>query len=239
VSLLSEIQAIDDLIMPRRCVFCGVRSYAEEKSVCWSCRTDLPWIEFSCNRCAEPLSVETPAAVNCAACQRRPPPLIRSVAPLEYSFPIDAAIKALKFNRKLFYAPALSEILCASSSSLPADIDVILPVPLHWRRKAMRGFNQATELGKPLARHLGLPLLKGVCRQQATPFQSGLAASERLRNLRQAFACSKPIAHKHVLIVDDVITTGATTRQLAIVLLASGAKKVSALAVARASLRIV
>lgn len=225
--------------MPRHCVFCGVRSYAEEKSVCSSCRTDLPWIEYSCKTCAEPLPVETSAAVNCAACQRRPPPLIRSVAPLEYSFPIDAAIKALKFNRKLFYAPALSEILCASSSSLPADIDVILPVPLHWRRKAMRGFNQATELGKPLARHLGLPLLKGVCRQQATPFQSGLAASERLRNLRRAFACREPVTYEHVLIVDDVITTGATTRQLAIVLLASGAKKVSALAVARASLRIV
>ena len=225
--------------MPRRCVFCGVRSYAEEKSVCSGCRTDLPWIEYSCKTCAEPLPVQTPAAVNCAACQRRPPPLIRSVAPLEYSFPIDAAIKALKFNRKLFYAPALSEILCASSSSLPADIDVILPVPLHWRRKATRGLNQATELGKPLARHLGLPLLKGVCRQHATPFQSGLAASERSRNLRQAFVCSDPITHEHVLIVDDVITTGATIRQLANVLLASGAKKVSALAVARASLRIV
>ena len=158
-----------------------------------------------------------------------------SVAPLEYSFPIDVAIKALKFKRKLFYAPALSELLCASSSSLPGDIDAILPVPLHWRRKAMRGFNQATELGKPLARRLGLPLLKGVYRQRATPFQSGLDASERLRNLRQAFACSEPIAHMHVLIVDDVITTGATTRQLAIVLLASGAEKVSALAVARAS----
>ncbi len=221
--------------MPRRCVFCGVRSCAEEKSVCSSCRTDLPWIEYSCKRCAEPLPVETPNAVNCAACQRRPPPLIMSVAPLEYSFPIDAAIKALKFNRKLFYAPALSEILCASSSSLPANIDVILPVPLHWRRKAMRGFNQASELGKPLARYLGLPLLKGVRRHHATPFQSGLAASERLKNLRQAFATNGPVAYKHVLIVDDVITTGATTRQLANVLLTNGAEKVSALAVARAT----
>lgn len=225
--------------MPRRCVFCGVLSHAQEQAICMSCQADLPWIEHSCRTCAEPLPAATPNAVNCAVCQRRPPPLISAVAPLEYSFPIDAAIKALKFKRKLFYAPALSEILCTSSNSLPDDIDAILPVPLHWRRKAWRGFNQATELGKPLARHLGLPLLKGVYRQHATPFQSGLAASERLRNLRQAFTTSGPVAHKHVLIVDDVVTTGATTRQLAIVLLANGAEKVSALAVARASFRTV
>ncbi len=235
MSLLSVLQVIDDLIMPRRCVFCGVRTCVREESVCSSCRSDLPWIEYSCRTCAEPLQAETPDGVNCAACQRRPPPLISSVAPLEYSFPIDVAIKSLKFNRKLFYAPALSELLCSCCSSLPCDIDAILPVPLHWRRKASRGFNQAMELGKPLARHLGLPLVRGVYRQQATPFQSGLSAKERLRNLQQAFASRGAIQHKHVLIVDDVITTGATTRQLAIVLLASGAEKVSALAVARAA----
>ena len=235
MSLLSTLQVIDDLIMPRRCVFCGVRTGVAEASVCSSCRSDLPWIEYSCRTCAEPLQAESPNGVNCAACQKRPPPLVRCVAPLEYSFPIDIAIKALKFNRKLFYAPALSELLCSCSSSLPRDIEAILPVPLHWRRKATRGFNQAMELGKPLARHLGLPLVHGVYRQHATPFQSGLTASERSRNLRRAFASKRAISHKHVLIVDDVITTGATTRQLAIVLQASGVEKVSAVAVARAA----
>ena len=235
MSLLSTLQGIDDLIMPRRCVFCGVRTGVAEESVCSSCRSDLPWIENSCRTCAEPLQVELPNGVSCAACQKRPPPLIRCVAPLEYSFPIDIAIKSLKFNRKLFYAPALSELLCSCSSSLPRDIDAILPVPLHWRRKAARGFNQAMELGRPLARHLGLPLVHGVYRQYATPFQSGLTASERSRNLRRAFASKRVISRKHVLIVDDVITTGATTRQLANVLLASGVEKVSAVAVARAA----
>ena len=235
MSLLSALQVIDDLIMPRRCVFCGVRTCVAEKAVCSSCRSDLPWIEYSCRTCAEPLQAEAPNGVSCAACQKRPPPLIRSVAPLEYSFPIDVAIKSLKFNRKLFYAPALSELLCSCSSSLPGDIGAILPVPLHWRRKAARGFNQAMELGKPLARHLGLPLVQGVYRQHGTPFQSGLAASERLRNLEHAFASRGVIPHEHVLIVDDVITTGATMRQLAIVLQAGGVEKVSALAVARAA----
>jgi len=153
---------------------------------------------------------------------------------LHYSFPVDAAIKALKFNRKLFYAPAFSEVLCSAEVLLPDGIDWILPVPLHWRRKAYRGFNQATELAKPLACLLGLPLLRGLRRSNATPYQSGLAAKDRSRNLRRAFSVTRTITHSHVLIVDDVLTTGATVRAVAKALLANGVSEVSVLTVARA-----
>ncbi len=200
--------------MPRTCVFCGVPSRDDENSICAACHYDLPWIESG-----EP-SISGPFEY--------------AHTPLSYDFPIDVAIKALKFNRKLFYAPALAEILCATCQQLPTDIDAVLPVPLHWFRKAYRGFNQAMELGKPLARHLELPLVRGVYRQRATPFQSGLTASERSRNLRHAFASKRSISHRHVLIVDDVVTTGATTIQLAKVLLQHDVEKVSLLAVARA-----
>ena len=152
---------------------------------------------------------------------------------LHYSFPVDAAIKAFKFNRKLFYAPAFTEVLYSARPVLPSDVDAILPVPLHWRRKALRGFNQVTEIAKPLSKLLGLPLAQGVCRAKATPYQSGLAARERARNLRQAFTVDRVFSYAHVLIVDDVITTGATTGALARVLFASGVQKVSVLAVAR------
>jgi len=153
---------------------------------------------------------------------------------LHYSFPVDAALKALKFNRKLFYAPAFSEVLCSAENLLPDGIDAVLPVPLHWSRKAYRGFNQATEISKPLARLLDLPLLHGFHRSKATPKQSGLAAKDRTHNLRRAFSVARTITHSHVLIVDDVLTTGATVRAVAKVLLANGVSEVSVLTVARA-----
>jgi ComF family protein len=157
----------------------------------------------------------------------------RSIAMLHYTFPVDVAIKALKFKRRLFYAAAFSEVLCRAESLLPDGVDALLPVPLHWRREAYRGFNQATEIAKPLASLLGLPLLRGLRRSKATPFQSGLAATDRTRNLRGAFGATRAIRHSHVLIVDDVLTTGATVRAVAKALRANGVSEVSVLTVAR------
>jgi ComF family protein len=204
--------------------------------ICDGCHADLPWIDNACSRCATPVATELPSGVYCAACQLDPPPFSSAVAPLEYSFPLDAAIKAMKFRRKLFYAPAFAYILTHAMRQLPADIDGLLPVPLHWRRHAIRGFNQATEICRPLQRHAGLPFVENVVRKRATPYQSGLVAAHRQRNLRAAFSLRGSVVSRHVLIVDDVITTGATCRQLARVLLDAGVDRVSVLAVARATL---
>jgi ComF family protein len=162
------------------------------------------------------------------------PLFVAALAPLEYSFPVDAALKALKFKRRLDYAPAFAELLRRMISQLPDDIDALLPVPLHWRRHAMRGFNQAVELCGPLRKQMGLPVLSNLKRVKDTAKQSGLDADERRRNLQDAFVATAPVEIRHVLIIDDVITTGETCRQLATVVLAAGAKKVSVLAVARA-----
>jgi len=152
-----------------------------------------------------------------------------------YEFPVDAGLKALKFGRKLHYAAAFGELLAAQMHRLSPDIDALLPVPLHWRRQAIRGFNQATELCKPISRCSALPIVSGVRRRRATSYQSGLAAIERSRNLRHAFVVRGKLGFRHILIVDDVVTTGATTRHLATVLLQSGVSKLSVLAVARAA----
>ncbi len=205
---------IVDLLVPRHCVFCGVQSEGHEQSICTGCYADLPWNQ----PCASP----TPGTFEC------------SIAMLHYSFPVDAAIKALKFNRMLHYAPALGEVLCAAGPYLPTDIDAVLPVPLHWRRKTIRGFNQAMEISKPVVRMLDVPIVTGVQRIWATPFQSGLDAAERARNLKNAFHAPPVIRHSHILIIDDVVTTGATTIQLGRSLRKSGVGKVSVLAVARA-----
>ena len=207
----------ESALMPRRCVFCGRVSNRDEGHVCVGCYADLPWIKDG--------YVEQSFATQ---------PLVAIVAPLYYSFPIDAAIKAFKSHRKLYYQPAFSDLLLHASASLPADIDAILPVPLHRWRHMRRGFNQAVELCEPIRKQTRFPVLTNIKRVKPTPKQSSLDAVERRRNLQHAFVATGPVEMRHVLIVDDVITTGETCRQLAKVVLAAGAKKVSVLAVARA-----
>jgi len=229
------VRQLDDSIMPIRCVFCGTRSYPGEGRVCGGCRADLPWIRYACERCAEPVVTELPRGVHCGACQASPPPFAATLAPLRYEFPVDAAIKALKFSRRLYYAPAFGELLIEAMQSRSLPVDALLPVPLHWRRQAFRGYNQAAEICRSVARHYSMPVLSGVVRHRATPFQSGLAARERSTNLRSAFVVKRKPGKQHILIVDDVVTSGATARHLARALLKAGAAKVSVLAVARAS----
>ncbi len=221
--------------MPKRCVFCGVDCEREERFVCVGCADDLPRIGHACPRCAQAVSSPLRPSVSCAECQIRPPPFVAARAPFSYEFPVDAAIKALKFRHKLFYVPAFGALLENAFTELPTDIDALLPVPLHWRRHAVRGFNQARELCKALRKATGLPILDAVVRSRPTPYQSGLDAKQRRRNLRWVFDVRATIHATHVLIVDDVITTGETCRELARVLLRAGVAKVSVLAIARAA----
>jgi len=229
------LRQVDDSIMPLRCVFCGTRTVPPEQRICVGCYRDLPWIEKACALCGQPVTIDLQRGVYCGACQASEPPCQATVAPLLYEFPVDAGLKALKFGRRLHYAAAFGELLVAQMHRLSPDIDALLPVPLHWRRQAVRGFNQATELCKSISRSSALPIVSGVTRRRATSYQTGLAAMERSRNLRNAFVVSKKPAFRHILIVDDVVTTGATTRQLATALLESGVEKLSVLAVARAA----
>ncbi len=213
--LRSRLHTAVEEILPRSCAFCGALRSAREGNLCSGCFDDLPWIDSACPSVSSPLDY--------------------SITPLSYDFPVDVAIKAFKFERKLYYVPAFAEILRVACEQLPGDIDAVLPVPLHWRRKLMRGFNQAMELARPVAAHLGVPIARNVYRRTATDFQSGLAADGRERNLRRAFAVRRPLIHTHLLIVDDVITTGATARSLARVVLAAGVTRVSVLALAGAT----
>jgi ComF family protein len=200
-------------IAPNACVFCGMRLPEDDVPICRGCHSDLP--------CAT-RSLVLPDA-----------PLTFMLAPLEYRFPVDAAIKAWKFRRRLDYTPAFVAVLIEALAALPERPDALLPVPLHWHRQALRGFNQADELAVPLARSLGIPVLRNVRRVRHTPPQSELGAGERRKNLNAAFRLCDRIRARHVLLVDDVVTTGATSMELARAALRAGAEKVSVLAVAR------
>ena len=220
--------------MPPCCAFCGAARRRGEPTICAGCEGDLPWISARCTGCARPLAAEPDAGVVCAECQDRPTPFQAAVAPLAYAFPVDAAIRNFKYHRKLHYATAFGELICRAAADLPDDIDALLPVPLHWLRHGVRGFNQATEICRPLQRESGLPVLRNVSRVRPTPYQSGLGARARRRNLTGAFAVRGAVGARHVLLVDDVITTGETCSQLARELLTHGVRKVSVLALAKA-----
>lgn len=228
------MRCLDDALMPLRCSLCGSRTGYAGGQICGGCFDDLPWIANACALCAAPLELALPSGVHCGSCQSRPPPFTLTVAPLAYRFPVDAGLKALKFGRRLHYAAAFAGVLASQMEQMPANVDALLPVPLHRRRQLWRGFNQAKELSLPLARRFKLPLTEIARRRRATNYQSGLSAAERRDNLRNAFVVRGGLKYRHIVIVDDVVTTGATTQQLAKALIDNGVKQVSVLAVARA-----
>ncbi len=228
---------LEGSVIPNTCVFCGAKRKPDEVAICPGCRADLPWAGHSCPSCALPMPVAMADGLCCANCQQQPPPFNFAIAPLVYEFPVDAAIKAIKYRRKLHYLPAFASILRDALTASGQDVEAMLPVPLHYLRQTMRGFNQAEELARLLRRDMGLPILNVVRRVRATPSQTGLGAKERHRNLRGAFAMTGSVAANHVLIVDDVVTTGATAAHLTGLLQSAGAEKVGVLAIARAMAR--
>lgn len=198
----------------------------------------LPWNHCYCERCGQPVAAEQPVGVFCADCQSSPPLFDRARSPLRYAFPVDTALKALKFKRQVMYAPAFATILMTTLNEVFPHVDALVPVPLHRLRHATRGFNQAIEISRVLASHSGLPINHQTRRVRPTTTQSGLSAAKRRKNLQHAFAVSGVLNARHPLIIDDVITTGATCDYLAAALLTAGARSVDVLTVARASIKL-
>jgi ComF family protein len=123
--------------------------------------------------------------------------------------------------------------------ALPRDehFDCIVPVPLYWRRRLQRGFNQAELLAGGLSRSTGIPVVRALRRAQATPTQAGLSNSARRRNVSGAFR-SRSVAGQRILLIDDVMTTGSTATACALALKRAGAKRVALLTVARVDRRM-
>jgi ComF family protein len=184
-----------------------------------------------CPRCALP----SPRGSLCGACLADPPHFDGTVALWAYEFPSDRLVQALKYRAWLGLAPFFARRL--ASRSLPA-VDLIVPMPQHPHRLAQRGFNQALEIARSLARHNGVPLeARGAKRIKNTVAQTDLPYEERARNVRGAFAARIDFSGKTVAVVDDVMTTGASLNELARVLKRAGAAGVHNLVVARAVLR--
>jgi ComF family protein len=210
------------------CLLCGAPSHTG--LCCAACDAELPRLKGEhCPICALP----TLASAVCGECLKRTPAFDHTVAAFSYDFPLDKLIQSLKFRDRLILVNYLADAVTNRTHTKP---DCLLALPLHPARLRERGFNQSLLLARRISHRLDIPLLMDVCeRVRNTAPQSSLPWKERDKNMRQAFVC-KPgtdIRGKHVAIVDDVMTTGASIGELARALKQAGAFEVSAWVVAR------
>ena len=218
------------------CILCGASS--DDTIVCQGCAADLPRLPAEvCPRCAQP----TPHGEICGHCLAHPPAFDAAHAVYRYDFPLDKLIQSFKYAHRLALAPYFGSQLAALAASLDVSpgaerpVDVIVPLPLHAERLRQRGFNQALEVARPVGRALRRPIDTTTCRRtRDTAAQAELAWRERIANVRNAFSCSADYGGRHVMLIDDVMTTGASLDECARTLKLHGASRVSVLVLARA-----
>jgi ComF family protein len=229
------LKKIASVLVPYTCLFCSYPS-SREQDLCEGCLNDLPTLHNPCSRCARPLSQ---ANAICGQCLTHSPPFDRTLALFAYEKIITRFVMQIKFNHALLNARIAGELLAQQiitkwylHQSLP---DLIIPVPLHPLRLRERGFNQAVEITRPLAKKLHVPLdLWGVQRVKATAAQATLLAADRKLNIKNAFQANRHFSGLHLAVVDDVITTGNTMREFCQVLKKAGARQIDVWCCARA-----
>ena len=216
--------------LPQSCAFCTAP--CGNRLVCAACQSALPRIASACRLCALP----APGGTICGACVARPPPFAAAFAAFAYEFPLDRLLHAFKYGGHLSHAEYFAEALSAAVALRPAEMpwpDALVALPLAPSRQRVRGFDQAAEIARRVARRTGVPLTAGLRRTRDTPAQAALPWKDRGKNVRGAFIADPFLAGKRVAIVDDVMTTGATLGSAAGAVLRAGAVAVEAWAVAR------
>jgi ComF family protein len=244
-------------LLAETCFLCGARS---SEALCPACRAELPWHDGpACPRCARPLPLpstplrerEEPLAERsrsqppsplrerllCGSCLADPPPQWQTQAAFIYTYPLDRLILAGKYHHDLALLAWLGRAM-AGRLRIAEPPDVIIPVPLHDAGLRKRGYNQALELAKVVARQRRLPLAYDACRCVGKQHdQASLPAKERHRNVRGVYRIHRLEAHwQRVAVLDDVMTTGATVEELARTLLRAGVESVEVWCCARNTL---
>lgn len=208
------------------CLLCG--GVSTNDLVCPACAADLPRMpETVCPRCARPM----PDNVLCGRCLRKPPHFDATRALFRYEFPLDKLVQSFKYAHRLALGRYFGRQLAALER---IEADLIIPLPLHPERLRERGFNQALELARPVSKAWQLPIDAAICsRTRNTAAQAHLPWRQRVKNVRGAFHCGGDLSGKRILLVDDVMTTGASLDECARTLKLHGAAHISVLIVAR------
>ena len=240
MSIVSESgRKLLDLVYPPLCIACR-EQVTEPGSLCPACWQALHFLDGPvCASCGLLFEIDPGEETMCAGCLTYPPSFDKARAVLRYDQASRKPILALKHADRLDLAPAFGRWLERTGHALLAQSDLIVPVPLHRWRLWKRRHNQSAELARAVARHSGLAVDPFALRRiRSTPSQGEMAsASARRRNVRGAFAVPEnrrpAVGGKRILLVDDVLTTGATANACAKALKRAGAEKVFVLALAR------
>ncbi|MEO1562378.1 MAG: ComF family protein [Pseudomonadota bacterium] len=215
-------------VYPPLCMGCGVETSAAN-GLCPSCWADTEFIyEPACTSCGAPLIGDTPGL--CEDCFADPPPWDDGSAVVVYGPVTARIIQALKHGDRLDFVPRLGKWMAQTGAPLISPKAVVVPVPVHWRRLLKRKFNQADLLARQIARHHRLKYRNDVLlRTKGTQQQRSMSREERVNNQENSFCVSDPsqIVGAHILLVDDVMTTGATLRAAAKTLRSAGVKTIS------------
>jgi len=213
-----------------RCIICK-SPCMNEPSLCSGCVNILPWLSADvCLRCG---------AVNgnpCASCAQLVEPFSQRLAVFEYAFPLDALLKKFKYQERRAIGRSLGQLLgeSAKACGYEGSADYLLPVPLAWPRKRKRGFNQSADIAQACSEVVKVPWSDQWLQRQAdTPRLAGLNPVERRFALLGAFAAAADVAGKHIVLIDDVMTSGATCLELNRELMDRGARAVSVWTIAR------
>ncbi|MBU3824574.1 MAG: ComF family protein [Candidatus Oceanisphaera merdipullorum] len=203
-----------------QCLLCR-HDCQQQPLICNQCRDELPKLIQPCTYCAFPLTTDD---AHCGRCQRDRPIWARMQVLADFAPPFSGLIHGLKYHHQRLNGRLLGQLLAHRIS--PPYPEAVLPVPLHWWRQLRRGYNQAEEIALGLRHVLPITIdLHSLKRQRHTATQTQLTRRQRQQNLHQAFA-AKALPYRHVALLDDVITTGSTMKELTHLLHAQGVEVV-------------
>lgn len=241
-------QSLLTAIFPQPCALCQLGASAHNLAawqafcpqhrpqgawLCADCLKNLTRNQQACARCALPLA-DAPVGALCGRCIKKSPPVDRVFAPFCYSEGMMELMRRYKYGSAYYLEPLLADLLLATVGDWQGEYDAIVPMPMHPQRWLERGFNHAEQLAKALGQHIGTPLYcQHLRRIKKTPrFASGIKRRERMRLIANSFVLDAPLPAR-VLVVDDVMTTGASCNEVARYLKTQGVIQVDAMVLAR------
>lgn len=227
------------MLYPRTCIGCGKPSPETFRYLCWDCWSEAARIEPPfCGLCGDPVAGSIEHDYICYSCSGEKPFFDAARSVIRYDGVMGEALRQLKYEKALWLACDMAELLlsCLQAEYPGREFDLVVPVPLHHVRRRDRSYNQSSVLAYELAKRLHCRMSLGILRRiRPTATQTNLTAAQRLSNVNNAFQSQRKkwLAGRRVLLVDDVMTTGATVNACARALKKGGATSVHVLTVAR------